>query len=432
MKIIDISSRNFDIVYNNKDKNNKDNNNNNNNNLLSYLSLYFNDSNIFVMGSINDLTTYYLSYNPNNTVYSISASNKHENIKNIVYVDQDNYKLLECNKKLLDSCIIFLHFDDNVNNFREMYSYLKNVNYQGLVILNQEDIMNYNNDNNNIYDMFNDRIIISEGFIIINLSLDIEIIMNTKDLSSDISNILDTLQMIETINEYNCSNKKHNINLYCSYYKDKNPERQIEVEKCLEMNVKNPSINRIIIINESDEDIKENDKVKVIKTDKRYKFIDFFMTSNENTNENDINILINSDIIIGKGFETLELDSNKFICLSRHDIESNGNIRMNVGGGSHDCWVWRGYMLNNLYITGNFYMGKFLCDGVLANQLYSSGYLLKNPVYGLMIYHYHTSNIRNYSYDINDIIKGQRRGIKFSENDNVYIDTDLYDDGFNG
>jgi hypothetical protein len=144
-----------------------------------------------------------------------------------------------------------------------------------------------------------------------------------------------------------------------------------------------------------------------------------------------LNILINSDIIIGKGFEILNLNINNFICLSRYDIEKDGDIRINVGGGSHDCWIWRGYMLNNLYITGNFYMGKFLCDGVLANQMYNTGYLLKNPVYGLIIYHYHTSNVRNYSYNIDDMIRGQRRGIKFSENNNLYIDSDVYDDGYN-
>jgi exopolysaccharide biosynthesis protein len=75
-------------------------------------------------------------------------------------------------------------------------------------------------------------------------------------------------------------------------------------------------------------------------------------------------------------------------------------------------------------------MGKYLCDGVLANQLYNIGYLLKNPVYGLMVYHYHISNIRNYSgYDM---IRGQRVGIKFSENNNIYRENDVYDDGFNG
>ena len=366
------------------------------------------------MGSVDDLSTYYLSYNHNNTVYSVSISNKYENIKkNIVYINEDNYELLDCDKKLLNSCIIFLYLDrDDLHDSFNINELI--LSHKGFIIINEEDINKVNLEKYN-------KIII-DGFVIINQYSDIELVSN-------ISNVSNTIKIIDTINEFNCINKKHVINLYCSYYKDKNPERQIEIDKCLELNIKNPCINNIIIINESDEDIKETDRVKVIKTDKRYKFIDFFMISNKNTEENDINILINSDIIIGKGFENLELDINKFICLSRHDIESDGNIKINVGGG-HDCWIWRGYMLNNLYITGNFYMGKFLCDGVLANQLYSSDYLLKNPVYGLIIYHYHISNIRNYSY--NDMIRGQRRGIIFSENDNIYNESDVYDDGYNG
>ena len=423
-RVIDISSRNFDIVYCNN--NNKNYENDKNYKLLSYLTLYFNDCNIFVMETTDDLITYYLSYNQNNRIYSLSMSNIYKNIrKNVVYINQDNYDLLECDKKLLDTCIIFLQFDDKIDI--DMYNYLRRINYQGLIVINKDDVDKIDIDNNI------DNIVISSGFAIINTSSYIDLINydnydNYDNMSNSISN---TLEMIERINTYNCSNKNYNINLYCSYYNDNNKERQKEIDRCLDMNIKNPCINRVIIINESDDDIKESDKVKVIKQGDRYRFNDFFRFANEYTTYNDINILINSDIIIGKGFENLDLNMNHFICLSRHDIEHDGKIKVNVGGGSHDCWIWRGYIKrSNLNNLGNFYMGKFLCDGVLANDLYNIGYLLKNPVYGLMIYHYHISNIRNYSW--NDIIKGQRRGIEFSENDNIYMESDIYDDGFNG
>lgn len=424
-RVIDLSNSYINIVYPNSkdDEIYKESGDKKNYKLLSYLSLYYNNSDIFVMGAVDELSTYYLSYNNTNMIYSVSIFKKYEDVKkNIIYIDEDNYKELEFDKKLLRSSIIFLHLDDNLSNFDVclIYNYLKNAKYKGLIIIDERDLYKINNGNNNDYE----NMIAIDGFVIINHYSNDVLIKNENNISN-------TLQIIEEINNINCSNKKHNINVYFSYYKDKNKERQIEIDKCLELNIKNPSINRVIIINESDEEIKNKeikDKVTVIKSDHRYKFIDFFKTSNVLSSDNDLNILINSDIIIGKGFETLELDNNNFICLSRHDIDKNGNISIDVGGGSHDCWVWKGLIKED--IGGDFYMGKFLCDGVLANDVYNKGYLLKNPVYGLMIYHYHISNIRNYSW--NDLIKGQRRGVTFSYNDNVYNQSDIYNDGYNG
>ena len=224
----------------------------------------------------------------------------------------------------------------------------------------------------------------------------------------------------------NSSLATRNIILYTSYYKDE--ARQNELDTCLFYNLTNPIFRKIIIFNESGElpeNVKNVKNVQNVPTATRLMFSDFFLYANT-IDQDDIHILINSDIIIGKGINTIQLDHNQAMCVSRRELQKDGSSSIEVGGGSHDAWIWRGKMKEGL---GNFYMGKMLCDGVLANQLVEAGYQLKNPAKGLIIYHYHLTQIRNYGW--HDSICGIRRGIKMTDHDNVFSDLDLYEDGCN-
>ena len=104
-------------------------------------------------------------------------------------------------------------------------------------------------------------------------------------------------------------------------------------------------------------------------------------------------------------------------------------IRREVGGGSHDCWIWRGLLDIDI---GKHNMGVWYCDGVLACQLYDRKYILKNPTKeietDLNIYHLHLSNVRSYNW-YNRIIH-HRVGVRFSNNDNVFNKDDMYSDGY--
>ena len=191
----------------------------------------------------------------------------------------------------------------------------------------------------------------------------------------------------------------------------------------------NKLFSKIVIINETNQKIDiidESDQlIVVVNTDKRYTFNDFFLYSNQHTSDETINILINSDIVIGEQFDTISLTEKQAICLSRHEILDENKYGVVVGGGSHDCWVWKGTIVD---IIGNFQMGKQHCDGILANELHVNGYILKNPLYDMKIYHLHISNVRNYTF-AKDMIYGQRRGVKFTKNDGFFTIDDTYNDG---
>lgn len=223
--------------------------------------------------------------------------------------------------------------------------------------------------------------------------------------------------------------QQKNIQLYFSYYYDTNPQRNQEIELCLRLNTKNQLFSKIFILNESKQKIPfltPSERIKIVDS-QRLTFNGFFKFANQQTSDAEtINILINTDIIIGQQFDQLKLNDHQVICLSRHDLTMDGKTKVNVRGGSHDCWIWRGQMKDNI---GQFYMGKFLCDGVLANELHKNGYQLKNPMIDLKIYHLHLTNVRNYCW--HDKVLGQRRGVKFSKNDHIFSPGDVYDDGYN-
>jgi len=222
--------------------------------------------------------------------------------------------------------------------------------------------------------------------------------------------------------------ERKNIHLFMSYYRDKNMDRDRENILCVKLNTSNKLFSKIFIMNEGGHElefIKNSERINVINTS-RPRFVDFFTYSNTCTSDDTINILINTDIVIGENFDNIKLETNQMICLSRYDVMKDYTYKVNVGGGSHDCWIWKGKIIDTI---GNFYMGKMLCDGVLANQLAYAYYILKNPMRDLKIYHIHLSNIRN--YDWNDAITGHRSGIVFSRNDGHFVCQDLYWDGCN-
>lgn len=221
--------------------------------------------------------------------------------------------------------------------------------------------------------------------------------------------------------------KDYRINLYLSYYRDASDERQVELDECLLANALHPSIDRVFVLDETGALATPFPKMVVVRATARPTFRDFFRFSDSVTAERDVNVLANSDVLLGDGFQNIRLGENQAICLSRYEPEDDGVPRVRVGGGSHDCWVWRGRM--RAADAGDFRMGKFLCDGVLAEQLFRAGYELKNPVHGLMVYHHHRSAVRGYGH--HDLVRGPRSGVAFSRHDGVFRAGDRYDDGTN-
>ena len=158
------------------------------------------------------------------------------------------------------------------------------------------------------------------------------------------SKIEDTLTNI--ISNYT---EKQNINLIVNYYHDKHPDRCKEIDLCLKLNCKNPLFNKIIIINETNEPIPFiNDNIITIDDSKRLTFKDFFNYANKYSSDDTINILINTDIVIGENFDKIKLELNQALFLTRYNIKEDGSNVFEDDSGSFDTWIWKGLITKDL------------------------------------------------------------------------------------
>jgi len=139
---------------------------------------------------------------------------------------------------------------------------------------------------------------------------------------------------------------------------------------------------------------KNDERIIIINNNNRLTYKDFFNYANQYTTEDTINILINSDIVIGENFDLLErMQSNELFFLTKYDINKQAEISLcNLLGC--DTWIWKNRIDCDI---GNHYLGKPYCDFKLSYEFYKIGYKIRNPSFDLKTYHLHNINIRNYN-----------------------------------
>ena len=207
----------------------------------------------------------------------------------------------------------------------------------------------------------------------------------------------------------NISNEKiiiqeSRVNVFYNYYRPKQEERYREIIFCFDQLLKNKNIDNFYVLCSDDLKI-ENDKLIKIRIYNQPKFKDFFNLIDFYTQEEDINIILNSDCYIDEENITQiinKLDIDDAYLLSRWDIlklkpfttEHFNIINKDNTGCSQDAWIFRGNPKNEL--VGDFEMGKAGCDNVIAHQFDLANYNISNPSYTIKVYHYHLSKIRTY------------------------------------
>jgi hypothetical protein len=180
------------------------------------------------------------------------------------------------------------------------------------------------------------------------------------------------------------------IRLFFNYYEDKNVTRKKEIDLCLHKNTQNPLVNLIVI--------ESQDKLT-------YSY--FFQRINTITNDNDINIICNSDIFLDETISLAEEHLQKkhpkeMYALSRWDW-NNGKPAHFHRQDSQDTWIVRGKVQQ---VYGDFTLGKSGCDNRIAHEFKKAGYIVSNPSRSIKTYHVHASGIRNYSRNRNDAVPG--------------------------
>lgn len=191
--------------------------------------------------------------------------------------------------------------------------------------------------------------------------------------------------------------------LFTSFYQDRNPIRQAELEHCMRMNVNNANIDKIVVVLEGKcEDfpvLNYTDRIEVIEA-QRPTFRQFFDLANLLCKQGDIAIISNTDIYFDTTIK--ELDRVVWhlpmcVALSRWHQHENGQIILHNEKYSQDVWIFKTPILNMQY--ADFYMGIAGCDNRIAYEIHKAGYHLINPSQTIRSIHYHMSEVRNYSMD---------------------------------
>ncbi len=188
------------------------------------------------------------------------------------------------------------------------------------------------------------------------------------------------------------------VNLFTSYYLDKNPKRQAEIDHCLIENLMNPKIDRVYILTSEKLQIKDSLKAQVVVINKRETFNDYFEVINIYTKPEDINIIANSDIYFNNTIElSITLKSNQCFALSRWEETKHYNHP-----DSQDAWIFKGKIKG---IYGDFCLGIPGCDNRIAYEIKNAGYDLSNPSLSIQAFHHHRSQIRNYNRKLHVVPK---------------------------
>ena len=187
------------------------------------------------------------------------------------------------------------------------------------------------------------------------------------------------------------------LSLFTTYYADKNPVRQKELEYCLSKNLENELIDRVCILTESPDCLPfDSAKIRVIKTHNRPTFKEFVEASNLMKSSSDISIIANSDIHFDRSLCSLrEFDmDNTVLCLNRWDVLSNGNLRLFNSFFSSDTWIFKGEI--KVRPSENYFLGQPACDNRFNYDLFKSNYRILNPAFTIRTLHVHASEIRSY------------------------------------
>ena len=187
------------------------------------------------------------------------------------------------------------------------------------------------------------------------------------------------------------------ISLFTTFYNEKNVIRRDELLFCLQKNIENRWIDRIYILDESNDDL-NNPKIILKKLKRRPFFNDFLNIVNQNTGNDDINIISNTDIYFDDTLKTISKISDHSLCLAlnRWNVLNN-TIKFEIGFGQ-DTWIFKGQIRDN--IEAFFFNGLPASDNRFAFELRKVGYKVINPSLSVKSFHMHNSRIRSYQSEV--------------------------------
>ena len=206
--------------------------------------------------------------------------------------------------------------------------------------------------------------------------------------------------------------EKHNapIVLIQQFYVNSNKSRHKENIFCLQKNVENTKIDKIILLNEREYSKKElgidSSKITQIIVQQRLTYSKVFEYCS--TIKNSYVILANLDIFFDESLEEMKsvgLHKTKSVfCQLRHEYSPHKPLSearlFGPRPDSQDAWIWH---TNNTLGTGkfkqltDFKLGMPGCDNKIIYLFFLMGNICYNDPKRIKIYHYHTSQVRSYT-----------------------------------
>ncbi len=184
------------------------------------------------------------------------------------------------------------------------------------------------------------------------------------------------------------------INLYISLYHEQNPNRQAELERCLDINLSNPLIDRIFIFEETGHSFfVEHEKITLVQCSIRPTFEFIFGVVNVFSGLEDLNIIANSDIFFKQddiAHMAWHIKWNKCFALTRWNMVGDEAVffgRLD----SQDTWIFKGRIRP---MNANFKIGWPGCDNCIAYSIQQAGYEITNPSLSIKSYHLHKDEHR--------------------------------------
>ena len=192
------------------------------------------------------------------------------------------------------------------------------------------------------------------------------------------------------------------------YYVPEQASRDREIRKCLETNCASRLIEKVVLLNEKEEEYtcpgKEKIEERVIG--KRLTYADV-MREIATFPDDVVVAFANADICIDDSswtsLWTVNLE-DKFLALLRYDVPESGVVlKAKIFGpraDSQDTWVIRAVDVKKRgpSITDDidFKFGQMGCDNAIALEMLRKKFLVVNPALTIVTRHYHCSNVRGY------------------------------------
>lgn len=194
------------------------------------------------------------------------------------------------------------------------------------------------------------------------------------------------------------------FSLLVGFYRDPVVARMHELISCLEFNVANEIFETVHVFVEEKRlrlsqfrrefPVLTHHKIQLIDHGRRVSYQDLFDHANCELAGKRI-VVANADIYFDQTLALLVgVDlKDKFLCLSRWDVQEDGSSRLFDHTFSQDAWIFQTSIRS---FHSDFRMGLPRCDNRIAWEAQCAGLAVSNPSRSIRAYHLHTSGIRNY------------------------------------